>query len=108
MTSKENLVPDSSNNTDVAIKIDEPQQERDFPNIKIYDSIEEFNANLPETVTLLRMPNKCNVYLVGTAHFSEKSSEDVANVIRNVRPKTVLVEVGQHVLTEILINLILF
>lgn len=92
MTSKENLV---LNNTDVAISIDEPPQKQDFPDIKIYDSIEEFNENLPETVTLLRMPNKCNVYLVGTAHFSEKSQEDFANVIRNVRPKTVVVEVSR-------------
>lgn len=90
MTSKENLVLSK----DVAINIDEPHKQ-DFPNIKIYDNIEEFNENLPETVTLLRMPNKCNVYLVGTAHFSEKSQEDVANVIRNVRPKTVVVEVGR-------------
>lgn len=104
MSSKENLVLNSTstpsnNSTDVAIQIDEPsQRERDFPNIKIYDSIDEFNANLPETVTLLRMPNNCNVYLIGTAHFSEKSQEDVANVIRNVRPKTVLVEVGRKLL----------
>lgn len=100
MTSKENLLNSTStksDNTDVAIVIDEKPQERDFPNIKIYDSLKEFNENLPETVTLLKMPNGCNVYLVGTAHFSEKSQEDVANVIRNVRPKTVVVEVGHDV-----------
>lgn len=95
MTSTENLVlnstsPTPANNNDVAIQIN--NDERDFPDIKIYDSIKEFNENLPETVTLLTMPNGCNVYLVGTAHFSEKSCEDVANVIRNVRPKTVVVE----------------
>lgn len=64
----------------------------DFENIKIYDTVEEFNQNLPETVTLLRMPNNVSIYLVGTAHFSEKSQEDVANVIRNVKPKNVVVE----------------
>lgn len=84
MSSNENLVLNSTsstpaNNNDVVIQIND---ERDFPNIKIYDSIKEFNENLPETVTLLTMPNGCNVYLVGTAHFSEKSSEDVANVVR--------------------------
>jgi pheromone shutdown-related protein TraB len=63
-----------------------------FPDIKIYDSIEEFNQNLPETVTLLHTPNGNNVYLVGTAHFSESSQKDVANVIRNVNPRVVVVE----------------
>lgn len=81
----------------VAINIDDDDDGSDldaisFPNIKVYDSIEEFNQNLPETVTLLRMPNNTNVYLVGTAHFSESSQEDVANVIRNVKPKAVVVE----------------
>jgi hypothetical protein len=82
----------------------DPQEEQNFPNIKIYDSIEEFNANLPETVTLLKTPNKCNVYLLGTAHFSDKSREDVANVIRNVRPKNVVLEVSGSCLKEIFKN----
>lgn len=63
-----------------------------FPDLKIYDSIEEFNQNLPDTVTLLKTPNGNNVYLVGTAHFSEESQKDVALVIRNVRPRAVVVE----------------
>lgn len=67
-------------------------QDDSFPNIKIYDSVEEFNKNLPETVTLLSTPNGNNVYLVGTAHFSQSSQMDVANVIRNVQPRVVVVE----------------
>lgn len=63
-----------------------------FQSLKIYDTIEEFNNNLPDTVTLLRTPNGNNVYLVGTAHFSEESQKDVALVIRNVRPRAVVVE----------------
>lgn len=63
-----------------------------FQNLKIYESIEEFNKNLPDTVTLLRTPNGSNVYLVGTAHFSEESQKDVALVIRNVQPRAVVVE----------------
>lgn len=59
---------------------------------KIYNSIEEFDRNLPETVTLLTMPNGSKVYLVGTAHFSEQSQNDVSLVIRNVQPDVVLVE----------------
>jgi pheromone shutdown protein TraB len=63
-----------------------------FQDLKIYDDIEEFNQHLPETVTLLKAPNGNNVYLIGTAHFSEASQKDVAFVIRNVRPRAVVVE----------------
>lgn len=63
-----------------------------FPHLKIYESIEEFNKNLPDTVSILKGPNGSNVYLVGTAHFSEESQKDVALVIRNVRPRAVVVE----------------
>lgn len=63
-----------------------------FSDLKVYATIEEFNQNLPETVTLLKAPNGNNVYLVGTAHFSEESQKDVAFVIRNVRPRAVVVE----------------
>lgn len=68
------------------------QDENSFPDLKIYETIEEFNQNLPETVTLLKTPSGNNVYLVGTAHFSESSQRDVANVIRNVQPRVVVVE----------------
>lgn len=83
--------PIASNNDQVAINVEQTKKD-DFADIKIYDTIEEFNQNLPETVTLLKMPNNVTIYLVGTAHFSEKSQEDVANVIRNVKPKSVVVE----------------
>jgi pheromone shutdown protein TraB len=67
-----------------------------FKDLKIYDSIEEFNKNLPETVTLLKTPNGTNVYLVGTAHFSEESQKDVALTIRNVNPRAVVVELCEN------------
>lgn len=35
---------------------------------------------MPETVTVLDAPNGGKVYLVGTAHFSLQSQEDVARV----------------------------
>lgn len=57
-----------------------------------YDDIEEFDNNLPETVTLLRGPYGSKVYIVGTAHFSEKSQNDVATVIQKVQPNIVMVE----------------
>ncbi|KAH8383427.1 hypothetical protein KR009_008602 [Drosophila setifemur] len=69
--------------------LDQPQTKRE---IRIYDTIEEFEENLPSTVTLLNTPFGSKVYLVGTAHFSEESQDDVSFVIRNVRPDVVMVE----------------
>ncbi|KAH8312295.1 hypothetical protein KR044_010112 [Drosophila immigrans] len=68
---------------------DHPQTKRE---IVIYDTLEEFDQNLPSTVTLLNTPFGSKVYLVGTAHFSEESQDDVSFVIRNVRPDVVMVE----------------
>lgn len=56
---------------------DQPQTKRD---ITIYDSLEEFDQHLPQTVTLLETPFGSKVYLVGTAHFSEESQDDVSYV----------------------------
>merc|ERR1719244_444877 len=47
---------------------------------------------LPETCTLLSLPNGGRVYLVGTAHFSQESNEDVAAVIQAVKPDIVVLE----------------
>ncbi|XP_055524672.1 traB domain-containing protein [Wyeomyia smithii] len=60
--------------------------------IKIYRSLEEFDQNLPDTVTLLTTPEGSKVYLVGTAHFSENSQNDVSLVMRNVQPNVVMLE----------------
>ena len=38
------------------------------------------NPELPETVTLLKTEDGGSVYIVGTAHFSQQSQEDVAKV----------------------------
>ena len=38
------------------------------------------SPELPETVTKLDTPEGCKVYLVGTAHFSKESQDDVAKV----------------------------
>uniref|UniRef100_A0A1I8MT40 TraB family protein n=1 Tax=Musca domestica TaxID=7370 RepID=A0A1I8MT40_MUSDO len=67
----------------------QPQTKRE---IKVYDTIEEFERNLPSTVTVLDTPFGSKVYLVGTAHFSEESQDDVSFVIRNIRPDAVMVE----------------
>lgn len=44
----------------------------DEPNLK--------RKGLPRTVTVLDAPDGGKVYLVGTAHFSQKSQEDVSRV----------------------------
>jgi len=51
------------------------------------------DPDLPSTCTLLISPNTgAKVYLVGTAHFSKESCEDVARVIQAVQPDVVMVE----------------
>ncbi|BES96485.1 TraB family [Nesidiocoris tenuis] len=54
--------------------------------------IEEFDASLPDTVALLRGPSGSKLYLVGTAHFSRESHDDVSKVIQTVKPHIVVVE----------------
>ncbi|XP_041976747.1 traB domain-containing protein-like isoform X1 [Aricia agestis] len=61
-------------------------------NEKDLDSAAEENEGLPSTVTILDAPDGGKVYLVGTAHFSLESQEDVSKVIRQVRPHMVMVE----------------
>ncbi|XP_053602701.1 traB domain-containing protein isoform X2 [Plodia interpunctella] len=51
---------------------------------------------LPETVTVLNAPDGGKVYLVGTAHFSLQSQEDVSKVIQEVNPHIVMVELCQQ------------
>lgn len=70
----------------------QPVTKRD---IKIYDSLEEFEKNLPPTVTVLDTPFGSKVYLVGTAHFSEDSQDDVSFVssklYRTIKEKSNLI-----------------
>lgn len=44
------------------------------------ESDASIDNNLPETVTLLRTPDGSKCYLVGTAHFSIESQNDVSKV----------------------------
>lgn len=50
----------------------------DLSRIKEYDPT--IDEKLPETVTLLTAPNGGKLYLVGTAHFSVESQNDVSKV----------------------------
>ena len=48
---------------------------------------------VPETMRYLRnLRNGDEVYLIGTAHISRKSADEVRSVIRSVRPDTVFLE----------------
>nr|SVE75298.1 EOG090X0AQH [Daphnia dolichocephala] len=47
---------------------------------------------LPETVTQLTSKDGVKVFLVGTAHFSQESQEDVSKTILMTRPRVVVVE----------------
>lgn len=60
--------------------------------VQLFDTRDAFEAALPETVTVLEGPFGSRVYLIGTAHFSEESQNDVSFVMRNVRPDFVMVE----------------
>lgn len=81
------LTDDFSNRTDddktPAPNDDTSSSQTDLPedqSIKIYKSIKEFDKNLPHTVTKLTTPHGSVVYLVGTAHFSKESQDDVSLV----------------------------
>ncbi|XP_013189546.2 traB domain-containing protein isoform X2 [Amyelois transitella] len=51
---------------------------------------------LPDTVTVLNAEDGGKVYVVGTAHFSLQSQEDVSKVIQEVNPHIVMVELCQQ------------
>lgn len=56
-------------------------------------SDDDFDNNLPKTVTLLKHEETgAKVYLIGTAHFSKESQEDVRKVITTVLPHVVVLE----------------
>lgn len=67
---------------------DDPNGQENFLSIKG----EDFDNNLPDTVTLIHGENGTKIYLVGTVHFSVESQNDVARVIQTVQPDVVMVE----------------
>ncbi|XP_068132451.1 traB domain-containing protein isoform X2 [Hyperolius riggenbachi] len=52
--------------------------------------------SLPETVTELSTEDGSKVYIVGTAHFSDSSKQDVVKTIQELQPDVVLVELCQY------------
>lgn len=71
---------------------DDSQETYFADGIRKYDSVESFNKELPKTVELITTPDGDSVYVIGTAHFSLKSQDDVSLVIRNVKPNAVVLE----------------
>lgn len=57
---------------------------------KKYDP--SIDDNLPDTVTILTTPDGGKLYLIGTAHFSVESQNDVSKIINAVQPHIVMVE----------------
>ena len=49
-------------------------------------------AEIPKTVATLHCPNGSTVYVIGTAHFSKESVEDVRKTISETRPNVVVLE----------------
>ncbi|XP_049866538.1 traB domain-containing protein-like isoform X2 [Pectinophora gossypiella] len=81
-----------------------PDQKKENPSeSQIADSNPEcdiedlpMDDGLPSTVTVLDAPDGGKVYLVGTAHFSLESQEDVSRVIQEVNPHIVMVELCEQ------------
>lgn len=82
--------PSENNGEEVTIDIEAKSVENVTSNDPLL--VENFDSHLPETVTLLQTEEGDKVYLIGTAHFSASSQDDVSKVIRNVRPHVVMVE----------------
>ncbi|XP_076758121.1 traB domain-containing protein isoform X2 [Xylocopa sonorina] len=67
-----------------------------------YDA--SIDERLPETVKLITTPEGGKLYLVGTAHFSVDSQNDVSTIIRAVQPDIVVVELCKARINIININ----
>lgn len=69
-------------NMDASIQIEEPHASSvsEVPAIKEYDPT--IDERLPDTVTLLTTPDGGKLYLIGTAHFSVESQNDVSKVTK--------------------------
>ncbi|XP_014209792.1 traB domain-containing protein [Copidosoma floridanum] len=93
-TSESNLMLIDNVNGHQNVGLEVNDESRGAPN-KVLDkkvSTTNFDDNLPNTVTLLTTPEGSKCYLVGTAHFSIESQNDVAKVIQAVQPHIVMVE----------------
>lgn len=60
--------------------------------IKVSEIDGDITDKLPDTVRVLTAENGVRVFLVGTAHFSRESQQDVIKTIQLVQPNVVMVE----------------
>ncbi|XP_078041798.1 traB domain-containing protein isoform X2 [Augochlora pura] len=77
-------------NSSAQSKSDHKNHDPNRQNQHEYDA--SIDERLPETVKLLTTPNGGKLYLVGTAHFSVESQNDVSMIIQAVQPHIIVVE----------------
>ncbi|XP_068201677.1 uncharacterized protein [Palaemon carinicauda] len=78
--------------TETEVSIEAPVVPSEAPALAAPINRVPASLELPETVVRLDTPQGSSVFLVGTAHFSRESQDDVANTIRAVKPDIVVVE----------------
>ncbi|XP_054710031.1 traB domain-containing protein-like isoform X2 [Uloborus diversus] len=84
---------ESEEESDLEDETDELGQPELYPSaIKWQFRSKISEQDLPETVTVLTTNEGSKVYVVGTAHFSTESQEDVSRTIRAVQPDVVMIE----------------
>lgn len=59
---------------------------------EISENVDTKEIKNTETLTILDGPQNSKVYLVGTAHFSRESQNEVVELIKIVRPNRVVLE----------------
>ncbi|XP_032676585.1 traB domain-containing protein isoform X2 [Odontomachus brunneus] len=89
---KEVVTNTESVESDLSTKI--PSKMKEAGVIKVCDEKYDptIDERLPHTVTLLTTPDGGKLYLIGTAHFSVESQNDVSKIIQAVQPHIVVVE----------------
>jgi len=71
---------------------DPPSEDSTLADSEVENLMMNTVKELPNTVTVLKAPNGVDVYVVGTAHFSQQSQVDVINTIQLTQPTLVLLE----------------
>ncbi|XP_033646610.1 traB domain-containing protein-like isoform X1 [Asterias rubens] len=77
---------------DMSSGVDSDEADNTVELLRVKYNTRQDNPILPDTVSVLEVQGGGKVYLVGTAHFSEKSQQDVAEIIQAVQPDVVMVE----------------
>jgi pheromone shutdown protein TraB len=73
-------------------KSDNFLENNDSSSKEISENIDTKEIKNTETLTILDGPQNSKVYLVGTAHFSRESQNEVVELIKKVRPNRVVLE----------------